>query len=132
MSCFWTAILNTLTPEEKNVLGLTDKNSSEYELVVALKKRSNMFDDCRVLWQNEILSKQLCSELKAWVDVYEPRQILNGHDTSSCDPFLTLLCVLFGWKIIFSYQHAVITFENTHNNARTVQFGANSHHFYTK
>lgn len=132
MSCFWTAILKTLTLEEKNVLRLTDKNTSEYELVVALKKRSNMFDDCRVLWQNEILSKQMCSELKEWVDVYEPNRISSGHDTSSCDPFLTLLCVMFGWNIVFSYQQAVITFKNTQKTTRTVSFGANSHHFYTK
>lgn len=132
MTCFWTAILKTLTYEEKLVLGLTDGNASEYELVNALKRNSNMLEKCHVSWQNEILPGQLCSELKEWIDVYDANRISGGHDTSSCDPFLTLLCVIFGWKIIFSYQQAVITFENTQKITRTVRFGANSHHFYTK
>lgn len=130
MTCFWTAILKSLTPEEKDVLGC--RNSSEYALVNALKKNSNMLDNCHVSWQNEILSEQLCSELKTWVDVYDPNGISSGHDTSSCDPFLTLLCVMFGWKIVFSYQNATIIFENMKNKTRTVRFGANSHHFYRK
>lgn len=130
MTCFWTAIMKTLTPEEKCVLGLTG-NTSEYELVKALKKKSNMLDGCQVTWQNEILSKQLCSELKAWVDTYDANNISDGHDTSSCDPFLTLLCAMFGWNIVFNYHTAIITFKNTQMATRTVRFGANYHHFYT-
>lgn len=129
MTCFWKAILDTLNLTEKQILGLGN-NANEYDLVYALKDKSYFLLNAKVKWQNEVISEQLCGELKQWIDAYETENISEGHDTSSCDPFLTLLCELFGWNIVFNYQFVRIYFENMYKTTRTVTFGANSFHFY--
>ena len=131
MTCFWTAILKTLNEEERKILNLSN-NLIEKELVICLKDRSDTLVNANVLWQGEQLRPQLCRELKMWVDNYNVNDICNGHDTSSCDPFLTLLTELLGWRIEFKYMESLIVFQPRKGSKRSVLFGANNHHFYIR
>lgn len=130
MSCFWDAINGSLTQTEKDLLEL-GMNTTNDELVRKLKQCSVVLEEANVTWQGEKLRPQLCRELKMWVDNYNVNGIHNGHDTSSCDPFLVMLCHLLNWRIDFKYVNANISFECP-NPKRTVNFGANSHHFYSR
>ena len=130
MSCFWEGIIKTLNENEKSKLSLAN-GASKIELVKCLKRKSYHLTDANVLWQGEKLKKQLCNELKMWVDNYNEQNINNGHDTSSCDPFLVLLCELLDWNITFMYTGSKISFENGNSGKkRLVKFGANTHHFF--
>lgn len=130
MSCFWDAVLGSLNQEEKDILKIKT-NATNEELVRKLKQHSYVLNEANVLWQGEKLRSQLCRELKMWVDNYNVNGINSGHDTSSCDPFLVLLCHMLNWRIDFKYIHANICFESS-NMKRTVKFGANSHHFFKR
>lgn len=130
MSCFWDAVLGSLNEEEREKLEIK-MNATNEELVRNLKQHSYVLNEANVVWQGEKLRPQLCRELKMWVDNYNVNGINNGHDTSSCDPFLVLLCHMLNWRIDFKYIHANICFESS-NTKRTVKFGANSHHFFRR
>jgi len=130
MSCFWDAISGSLNQEETKKLQLNSKPSNT-ELVRKLKQHSNVLEEANVIWQGKMLQPQLCKELKLWVDNYNVNGINNGHDTSSCDPFLVLLCHMLKWNIEFKYINANIRFECP-DKKRTLRFGANSHHFYKR
>lgn len=131
MTCFWSAIIRTLSREEREILDMKKSNvNEEVELVMSLKRRSNRLIDAEVIWQGEKLKPQLCNELKMWVDNYNVNKISNGHDTSSCDPFLVQLCEILGWKIEFKYMNSRIIFVPARETKRKVLFGANGHHFF--
>lgn len=146
MTCFWSAILQTLNHQDKQLLQLSS-SAREADIVNALKKtiinNNHNNNDVNVnaihclnhvLWQGQSLSPKFISECYEWIRDYNVKGIYGGHLTSSCDPFLILLCGILGWNIQFHYQRAFIQYtNNNHNhmkNKRTVRFGGNSHHFY--
>lgn len=146
MTCFWSAILQTLNHQDRQLLQI-GSSAREVDVVTAIKKwitdtdtntdrdtyithRKSIFS--RVLWQGHSFSPKFISECYEWIKDYNIHGIYGGHLTSSCDPFLLFLCGFLGWNIKFHYQRTLIQISNTNNSQpkRNVQFGGNSHHFY--
>ena len=133
MTCFWTGIINTLTKEDYEILNIKPINKRNIQdiqrLIIQLKKLSNKAD-LKIKWQNKELKSCEIKELKIFIKEYDEKEIRKGHLTSSCDPFLCLLCSLLNCKIIFMYCRNKIDFEPITDNIRKVlHFRGSRGHF---
>ena len=128
MTCFWNAILATLTKNEKEVLGMT--SSTPIILVRQLKIKSRQTSINNIIWNNKLLSNQELNEHKEAIKEYKSNGIYNGHLCGTCDSFLILLCYLLGWHIHHRYTSYPITYMRKNYVKRTVYFKSNRGHFY--
>jgi len=115
-----------MSNEELASIGLTRRTNGETDLIDALKKH-NRACIC-VKWMQKPLSRNQIRETYQWINNYSESG-RDGHLTSTCDPFLCLLCELFGYKIIHSYRKNKITYSNTTLNNRYLNFESNNSHF---
>tara|TARA_B100001093_G_scaffold519731_1_gene610140 strand:+ start:1061 stop:1459 length:399 start_codon:yes stop_codon:yes gene_type:complete len=129
MTCFWDGILNSLNNDEKNKLGLENKNSI-YCLIDCLKNLNNKTQN--VLWQNRNLS---CNELKEnyeHIRLYNKTSAKNGYLCSTCDPFLILLCEILEKDLSHYYLGNNISYKNTKKNMGKINYQSNRGHFWFK
>lgn len=145
MTCFWDGIAQSITLQEVNTY-LT--MSTEYlsmphikvlVMLVKLKIKDVSPRDIHscVGWSNDpvsnandkILSVQTISESITWICDYDENNISQGHDCSSCDPFLIAICYLFEVNIIHSNNGTKIyyTFKRPR---KTLNFASNTGHFW--
>ena len=122
MACFWQGILRTLTPEERTSLGSTPD-----QLRASLKQRNRRPARCR--WQGSVLSEQELGELETWIreDVHPTH---DGHDTSTCDPYLCLLVELLCVDIEHNFNGHRVQYSFSDRPARTLHFRSNRGHFW--
>ena len=82
-----------------------------------------------VLWQDHKLKEQELTEHIEAVNCYNIKGISGGHLTSTCDSFLLLICQLFKININHKYCKTMITYKNSENVRRTINFKSNRGHF---
>lgn len=138
MTCFWAGILKGLSNDFK----ISNAIQNETNLVQFFKKKNSfdvffrpVMDKIQahpvVLWQNVPLSPQQILEINEWVNVYDETKIHNGHMTSSCDPFLCLLCAVCECSIEHNYNNSIIRYTNTFDHSSTwIYFKSNTGHFW--
>jgi hypothetical protein len=124
MSCFWEGLAKKV-PELKSmkpvqILSLLQtKNCLPTHVDVLIKNKLN----------NLTLS-QLKEHLLAIKHYHENNSLTNGHWTSTHDPFLMLVCQLWGHEIRFDFASVPITFRNTRlNSGRVLTFKSSTSHF---
>ena len=116
MSCFWTGLCNKVPALKK----IGPKEVRKALQSVNIKTKS-------ITWNGNPLSEQVQEENWQWVKDYS-RPWNDGHDTSSCDPFLALVCEVFTINIDFSFAGASCKFR--HPKAKsTVVFQSSRTHF---
>ncbi len=132
MTCFWTGIINSLTKEDYEILKIKPidrrKIQDMQRLIIHFKKLSTKAD-LKIKWQNTELKDYEIKELKIFIKEYDEKKIAQGHLTSSCDPFLCLLCDILKWKIIFMYCRNKIVFEPLTEVRKEICFRGSKGHF---
>jgi hypothetical protein len=126
MSCFWEGILSRLNPEEHATMG---PGPAELKRYFKLHNRQAR----RCMWQGELLTDELLREMQTWIED-DATPVQQGHDTSTCDPWLCLLVELLGVDVVHEYMGSTVryTFARTNRGQaiRTLRFASNRGHFW--
>lgn len=123
MSCFFDGIRKQLI-ETKNI----NSSMNTKEMILHLKLHNKLTTN--VTWQNEKLTKFQQIENFTHVKNYDVDTYNKGYLTSSCDPFLHLLCELFKNTIVFKYCNNKIVFKHVNfTNVKIVHYEASATHF---
>ena len=128
MTCYWNAILATLTKHEKEVLGVT--SNKPMVLARQLKMRNEKVKIYNIIWNGQQLSTQELREHQKAIKEYNLKGIYNGHLCGTCDSFLILLSFLLGWEIHHKYLRYNIKYHSKSIIKRKVFFKSSRGHFY--
>ena len=125
MTCFWDGILHAMRPDERRHFG---PGPGDLKAFMILHNRPAT--NC--LWQHQPMRDQEHREHVEWIrDDTVP--VANGHDTSTCDPYLCLLVELLGVDISHNYNGTPVsyTFKRTGRlPVRVLRFCSNAAHFW--
>ena len=128
MSCFWNGILNSLRGD-----WFPEKVGTHPESLLAWFQclNPNISElQALVFWQDGTLSQKLLEEHKIWVKHYSSKDLHQGHWTSTCDPFLVLLCFATQANIEHRYRGTTIKYTcQGPGSPGTLYFSSNSGHF---
>jgi hypothetical protein len=133
MTCYWQAITAKITLSDINEY-LAPKESSFImvdivKFITLLKENNIKTNDIR--WNGEELSDKLMEENYTWIKEYDINKINGGYDCSVADPFLMLICQIFGINIVHNYNGVNINYTNNCNvSGRTINFASNDNHFW--
>ena len=129
MSCFWDGIAQSLTPDE-----LARTGSAPTAVKSWLQRNNKLPRRCR--WQGETIREQDLRDMQTWV-ANDTTPVYAGHDTSTMDPYLCLLCDLLGVNVEHNYNGAVIRYKFAQPDghaptARTLRFKSDRGHFWSE
>lgn len=127
MTCFWNAILSSLTEDDKIKLNI--KKRLFPNIMVDVFKNNNIKTP-DVLWNNKKLSEQQQNENIAHIKELDITKIDSGYLCSGCDPFLILLCQLLKVTIHHIYNGHIIIYENIKSERRIINYGSDYGHFW--
>lgn len=139
MSCFWKGILQSLSSQFKSTHSISHPQS----LLSFFKSINSIEVFYRLVNHNlhpvvhhqgvPLSQKQLFENLK-WVAEYDKNNLLQGHYTSTCDPFLLLLACFCDCSVehVYNRKHTV-QYVNLFNHSKTwLVFESNPGHFWFK
>lgn len=130
MSCFWNALINTIsTDDKKKYFNTFDLHLNPHNLVIILKEINKTTEN--VLWNNQKLTKQQLIENKTAIEEYNKNTINNGYFCSTFEPILFLLVEYLQITIIHDYNKNIITYTNKINNRYTIHIYSNSNHCWS-
>ena len=124
MSCFWNGILYSLNNEEKARMGISSMSAKD--LIRAFKELNTPTLLCRV--QGERLSRKAIHENCTWIKDYDVNQYNSGHMTSTCDPFLCLLCEILKVEIRHVYVNKPVIY-SIEGYKRVIVYKSSRTHF---
>lgn len=127
MTCFWNAIEQALTNEDRTLLGMTARG--HHGVISALKKINTPVTG--LIWQGKYLTPKYAVEAKEAVRAYDANTALGGYLTSACDPFLCILASALSVNITFFFNSNRCDFQVKRPRKR-LEFGSTSSHFYYK
>jgi len=131
MTCFWNGILSKLPLSliNKNLKINLDTKPTPNDFVILLKNHATMSVD--VKWNNEPLTQKFMEENIEWISNYKVEGIYQGHDCSTCDPFLLLISQLFCVDIQHTYNNKYVTYTNSKNfDGLILNFISDTGHFW--
>jgi hypothetical protein len=136
MTCFWDGILSKISLQEINQY-LSPKSHfmfvSQKDFIELLKSASEKITDYLVMLKDQTncyyISSTMIQENKEWIQNYNTQTIHNGHDCSTCDPFLILITHIFEIQINHNYNGHIIEYKNIKNVRRVVHFSSDQGHF---
>lgn len=128
MTCVWDSLISSIPDEEmRRVLGVEKSRMHPRRFVEALQARNRRTSG--VLWQGHVLREQEMKENREWIGDYNVAGINGGHNTSAADPFLCLICDLFGAAITHNYCGHIIRFSPAGGAPRfTIHVVSNTSH----
>ena len=129
MTCFWDAIISSLTKEDFTILGQSNKPSIKDFIKLLLLKNVKVDN---VKWNDKILTQKEIEEHFEAIKSYTIDNITSGHLTSICDSFLLLICQLLRLNIVHYFLKHKILYSNIQKTRKTLVFGSNKSHFYRK
>ncbi len=130
MYCFWNALLNTIsTDDKKKYFNTFDLHLNPHNLVIILKEINKITEN--VLWNNQELTKQQLIENKKAIEEYDKNTINDGYFCSTFEPILFLLVEYLQITIIHDYNKNIITYSNKINNRYTIHIYSNSNHCWS-
>lgn len=118
MTCFWDGIRSKLNINVDNI-----------SLIRELKGKNQKITD--IYWNNDSspLTAQQAEENYVHIKDFNENNIHNGYDCSVCDPFLILICIIYGVNIYHNYNGHNITYNNP-LASRVIHFGSDRGHFW--
>lgn len=126
MACFWQGILERLTPDERQTCGPGPNELKSYF------KRANQ-PSRRCKWQGSLRTDNELREAVEWIRS-DTAGVNQGHDTSTCDPYLCLLVELLGVDVVHHYCGSTIRYEFARGDTsvvpRTLVFRSDRGHFW--
>ena len=106
MTCFWDAILSSMSSDDFTLLGLNDHRRENF-----IGKLKELNKQPNTLWNDTKLRTQEKLEHEEAVKCYNTFGIYNGHLTSICDSFLLLISDLLSVNITHMYRNHLITYK---------------------
>ena len=125
MTCFWDGLLRNLVHEDLILLN-SNKNINNIDFILLLKKNNKLCEN--VKWQKENLSKKILEENYEMIKNFNAKNINQGYDCSTCDPFMILLCELFKININHDYNNNNIQYR-IDEARKTINYKSNQAHF---
>ncbi len=132
MSCFWDGLLQSVTDQDFQRLGLkldldSDRPRTPKKLITWLKRHNTSFQGS---WDGQSFSRQQQRENREWIDSLDPSQSHNGYLCSSCDPVIALWCQLFQLEILHQYLgHSHRYLPSNNSSIRKIKFKNTRGHF---
>ena len=120
MSCFWDSL-------RRKIPQLNHCKSPE--ALLAYLQTKNVYTP-HVKWQGQSLSPKIMKENYITVKNYHAN-VRQGHLTSSCDPFLCLVCEICQIHINFTFVKSKITYvyDAANEVLKTYNFQSTNSHF---
>ena len=123
MSCFWQAIYKRLNATE--LASLRIMHQTPIMLIRSLQ-RANI--RTRGIKHNgKLVTEKQAEEHFMWIKDYKDSGN-DGHETSSCDPFLCLLVYKFKWFVRLNYDGNMNTIEPGVPWSRVINLNASRSH----
>lgn len=134
MTCFWNGLLSRLSINEINDclhVRLGDKPHPS-DFVHLLQKNIVRTIDVTCGENGDTqLSNKLLDENYEWIINYDVAKIYDGHDCSTCDPFLLLVSQLFTIDIYHNYDKCFVKYVNIKNKSgRILSLSSNRGHLW--
>ena len=107
---------------------VTDKDLAKSNIIIDVLKNLKEEGFVVNLYSN-VVGNPTGKNVTEGVDCYNINGIGGGHLTSTCDSFLLLICQLFKININHKYCKIMITYKNSENVRRTINFTSNRGHF---
>ena len=107
MTCFWNGIIDSLTPQDRDILGL--RRPIYRELIPLLKTKNKKLST--VKWNNKTFSTKEIEEHYMHIKDYDIQSARRGYLCSICDPFLALISVLLEVRIVHHYLEKRMIYE---------------------
>lgn len=117
MACFWKGLIKAL-----------NLSTNPTQFVNLLQK--NAIKTPNITWNGNKLSNKELEENLEWVKSFNSDRTYDGYFCSTCDPFLLLVCELYGVNIDHQYDGHLIKYRNLKNNLQILKFGSTRSHFY--
>lgn len=133
MTCFWDGLLSRLPLLDINTFISKDHTylyfTSQKDFINLLKNRADDLLNAKVECNGTLLDQRTLLDLSQWVKNYKVENIHDGHDCSTCDPFLVLISHLTRANITHNYNGITITYR-TVNSMRNLSFSSDQGHFW--
>ena len=134
MTCFWDGILSALSPDFKSRNQISNPHSlvSFFKKVESKTNLSRRGEHPALLHQGSPLSDQQVKEFLQWIRDYDASGIRNGHLTSTCDPFLSVLAGYCDCSVehLYNKKH-LVRYESPFNHAKLwLRFASDRGHFW--
>lgn len=107
MTCFWNGIIDSLTPQDRDILGL---RRSIYRDLISLLKTKNI-KLTTVKWNGNTFSPKEIEEHYTHIKDYNIESARRGYWCSICDPFLALISFLLQVRIVHNYLGKQMIYE---------------------
>ena len=117
MSCFWQGLCNKVA---------SLRNMPVSRVCCSLQGINEQTEG--LMWNDQVVSQQQLQENFDWIQQYDSSRFDQGHDTSSCDPFLGLVSFAFNVNIIHDYAGHVSRFTMP-GATQTITFVSSTSHF---
>lgn len=126
MTCFWDGIMNSLEKEDRNILGIKDRNI--YTLIDKLQKISCPTKEMK--WQNKLITESQINENIEHIKAYNKHNAPMGYLCSTFDPFLFLLSYKLKKSINFIYCGNKIRYDPPNPKGKCLNYKCNRGHFW--
>ena len=107
MTCFWVGVLKSLN---KNVFNYKLRKPEPMEIINVLKKNNRKTPN--VICNGEKFLNKTMEENMEWITSLDVNTVRDGHDCSTFNPFLALICQLYKVHIDHEYTD---TFNKRHH-----------------
>jgi len=108
MTCFWDGLMAALGKRRITATLGAKATRKPTRFVEALKRHNR--PACHVLHDNQRPSQQFLAECQRAVRELDVSRIGAGYWCSSSDPFLWLVCELFGVNVVHHYRGHQVTY----------------------
>ncbi len=130
MTCFWDGIISKLG-HALNSAGYK-MSSAIPSFINALQRVVTEVPKVDVDWNGQPISQKHWEECIEWIVDYNVDKISSGHDCSTCDPFLILLCQMLHCNITHNYHGYSVNYTYS-GNVRCnllITFNSDAGHFW--
>jgi hypothetical protein len=102
--------------------------NSHEEFIAALKRVARVVTPDNVEVNGMSITSTSWAEYRTWIEEYDVTKINQGHDCSTCDPFLILLSQMLYVTIMHNYCGNMIVYKNAKERFQAA-FSSDAGHF---
>lgn len=109
MTCFWSGVLSLVNVDDLKKIGWESNRKPDLRHFILMLQNNNINID-NVAWNGVLPSERQAVENYVHVRYFDAKNINHGYDCSTFDPFLFLVCELFGLDVDHHFRGNIIEY----------------------